>query len=146
MTPGLPDARVVDRHLIALRRTLVFLRRHEDISKELLGADTDRRLAIERGLQLCAQNALDIAGHLSSALGLDPHSYGSSIDSLVEAEVLPRSFGARFRGIAGFRNVLVHGYLDVDLDLIVRMLSDRLSDFEEFAGYVEGWLGRQPDC
>ena len=112
---------------------------------ELLGADTDRRLAIERGLQLCAQNALDIAGHLSSALGLDPHSYGSSIDSLVEAEVLPRSFGARFRGIAGFRNVLVHGYLDVDLDLIVRMLSDRLSDFEEFAGYVEGWLARQPD-
>ena len=54
--------------------------------------------------------------------------------------MLPRSFGARFRGIAGFRSVLVHGYLDVDLDLIVRMLSDRLSDFEAFATHVAHWL------
>ena len=93
MTPGRPDARVVERHLIALHRTLAFLRRHADISNESLSADTDRRLAIERGLQLCAQNALDIAGHISSALGFDHDSYGSSIDALVEAEVLTRRFG-----------------------------------------------------
>ena len=39
--------------------------------------------------------------------------------------------------------MLVHGYLDVDLDLIVRMLSERLDDFEEFAGHVERWLAAQ---
>ena len=144
MTPGHPDSRVVERHLIALRRTLAALRRHAGVSPGSLRADPDRRWAAERGLQLCAQNALDIAGHISSALGLDPDSYGSAIDCLVEADVLPESFGQRFRGIAGFRNVLVHGYLDVDLDLIVRMLSKRLGDFEEFAGHIEGWLAGQP--
>jgi len=145
VTPGRPDPHVVDRHLIALRKALGVLRQDAEVSATTLDANPSQRWAVERGLQLCAQNALDIAGHISSALGLDPDSYGSAIDCLVEASVLPKSFGDRFRGIAGFRNVLVHGYLDIDLDLIVRILSERLDDFEEFAGHVERWLAAQPE-
>ena len=98
MTPGHPDVRVVDRHLIALRKALATLRRHAGVSSVSLDADAERRWAVERGLQLCAQNALDIASHISSAVGLDPGNYGSSIDCLVEAGALPRSFGERFPG------------------------------------------------
>ena len=145
MTPGHPDARVVDRHVIALRKALATLRRHAGASPVSLGVDAELRWAVERGLQLCAQNALDIASHISSAVGLDPGNYGSSIACLVEAGVLPRTFGEQFRGIAGFRNVLVHGYLEIDLDLIARMLSERLDDFEEFASHVEHWLADQAD-
>lgn len=140
MTPGRPDRRVVDRHLVALRRALAALRRHAGVSPEALRLDSDRLWAIERGLQLCAQNALDIASHLSSAAGLDPANYGSSIDCLVEATVLPPAFGQRFRGIAGFRNVLVHGYLDIDVHRITHMLAERLDDFDEFASHVERWV------
>ncbi len=140
MTPGRPDRRVVNRRLMALRRAVAILRRHAGCTPEELRSDIDRRWAIEHGLQLSAQAALDVATHLGSALGYDPATYGSSIDSLVEADVLPPNFGARFRQIAGFRNVLVHGYLDVDLDLIVEILSERLDDFEEFARHIERWL------
>ena len=145
MTAGRLDPRVVDRHLIALRKALAVLRRHAGESPAALGADAERRWAVERGLQLCAQNALDIASHISSAVGLDPGSYRSSIDCLVEAGALPRTFGQRFRGIAGLRNVLVHGYLEIDLDLLARMLSERLDDFEEFASHVEVWLAPRDD-
>ena len=140
MTPGRPDRRVVDRHLAALRRALAGLRRHAGVSPEALRIDSDRRWAIERGFQLCAQNALDIASHLSSAAGLDPANYGSSIDCLVEANILPPAFGKRFRGIAGFRNVLVHGYLDIDVDRLAATLGAPLDDFEEFARHVERWV------
>ena len=146
MSPGRPDARVVARHLVALRKALAVLRRHAGVSSGSLGTDAERRWAIERGLQLCAQNALDIASHISSAAGLDPGSYGSSIDRLVEAGALPQSFGGRLRGIAGFRDVLVHGYLEIDLDLLARMLSERLDDFEEFACHVEHWLNTRADA
>ena len=81
-----------------------------------------------------------MASHVASAAGFDPATYGSSIDCLVEANVSPAQFGERFRRVAGFRNVLVHGYLDVDLDLIAKLLSDSLDDFEQSAGYVERWL------
>ncbi|MCY3776938.1 MAG: DUF86 domain-containing protein [Candidatus Aminicenantes bacterium] len=77
-------------------------------------------------------------------MGYDPGTYGSSIDCLVEANILPPSFGERFRQIAGFRNVLVHGYLDVDLDLVAEILSERLDDFEDFVRHVERWLDESP--
>ena len=140
MTPGRLDRCVVQRHLVALRGAAAALRRHAGVSPAALRADSDRRWALERGLQLCAQNALDVASHVASAAGLNPTTYGSSIDCLVEAKVLPPPFGERFRGVAGFRNVLVHGYLDVDLDLMCRMLAEFLDNFETFVGHVERWL------
>ena len=140
MTPGRPDRRVVRRRLIALRRAVSVLRRHAGCTPQELNSDIERRWAIEHGLQVSAQAALDVATHLGSALGHDPGTYGSSIDCLVEANILPPSFGERFRRIAGFRNVLVHGYLDVDLDLVAEILSDRLDDFEDFVRHVERWL------
>ena len=141
MTPGRADHRVVQRHLVALRAALTGLRRQRGVTAQQLRADSDRRWAVERGLQLCAQNALDIASHIGSATGLDPATYRSSIDCLAAADVLPSDFAERFRDIAGFRNVLVHGYLDVDLDRIAAMLAHELDDFEQFARHVEQWLG-----
>ena len=140
MTPGRADRRVVDRHLAALRQALSALRGHAGVSPQSLRADSDRRWTIERGLQLCAQNALDIASHIASASGLDPTTYGSSIECRVRADVLPPAFGEGFQSVAGFRNVLVHGYLDVDLDILATVLARHLDDFDEFARHVERWL------
>lgn len=140
MSPGRADRRVVDRHLAALRGAVAALRRHAGTPAERLRADPDRRWAVERGLQLCAQNALDIATHLASAAGRESGSYGSALDRLAEMEALPEAFARRFRSVAGFRNVLVHGYLDVDAEIVARMLAERLDDFEEFAHRIERWL------
>jgi len=54
--------------------------------------------------------------------------------------VLPSSFAKRFRAVAGLRNVLVHGYLDVDLAVVHRLLNEDLGDFTEFAGHVDRFL------
>jgi len=96
---------------------------------------------VERGLQLCAQNALDIATHLAAAAGRDAPDYASAIDVLGELGVLPDDFAHRFRGIAGFRNVLVHGYLGVDLPRMHRLLNSGLDDFADFARFVEAYIG-----
>ena len=58
--------------------------------------------------------------------------------------VLPGAFGARFRRIAGFRNVLVHDYIEVDLAVVSRVLGENLDDFEEFARLVERHLDESP--
>jgi uncharacterized protein YutE (UPF0331/DUF86 family) len=61
MSPGQPDSAIVRRHLLALDAALQRLRRHAGRPLAALVADVDSLWAIERGLQLCAQNALDIA-------------------------------------------------------------------------------------
>lgn len=42
--------------------------------------------------------------------------------------------------MAGFRNLLVHGYATVDLDVIEEVLAERLDDFVDFAGAVRARL------
>ena len=110
----------------------------------MLRADMDLRWTVQHGLQLCAQNAIDIATHLATAAGLDASDYASAIDCLTTASVLPAAFGARFRRIAGFRNVLVHDYIAVDLDVVARVLDENLDDFEEFARLIERHLDHSP--
>jgi len=78
---------------------------------------------------------------LGAALGgrpevLEAYLFGST----ARGESRPHSFAARFRAIAGFRNVLVHGYLEVDLAIVQEMLTSRLDDFREFARYVDTHL------
>ncbi|MEX1309665.1 MAG: DUF86 domain-containing protein [Candidatus Sulfomarinibacteraceae bacterium] len=136
MTPGSTDPRIVRRHLLALRRAVDELRRHTGRPIEAL-ADWDELRVVERGLQLCAQNALDIATHLAAGAGRDVADYASAIDVLGDLDVLDRTFAESFRSVAGFRNILVHGYLEVDPVILHRVLNSRLSEFEEFANAVD---------
>ncbi len=140
MSPGQVQPEIIERHLTALRGALRELQRHQDASVRSLRTNTSRRWAVERGLLLCIQNALDIASHVASTEGHDPPTYGDSIDSLVASGVLPAEFGEHFRAVAGFRNIIVHGYLDLDLNRVARFLGEDLNDFEVFAQHIERWL------
>jgi len=137
MSPGQPDLAVVRRHLLALDEAVQHLRRHAGRPLSLLQSDPDERWAVERGLQLCAQNVLDIATHLTASAGRDAPDYATAIDVLGELGILPAEFAVRLRAIAGFRNVLVHGYLSVDVSLMHRLLNAGLNDFVDFARFIE---------
>jgi uncharacterized protein YutE (UPF0331/DUF86 family) len=140
MTRGEIDVQVVRRHLAALRQSVRVLAKHGDVSLEDLDTDTELLWTVERGLQLCAQNALDIATHIAAGSGRDVADYASAIDELGRLEILDRDFTRGFRNIAGFRNVVVHGYLDLDLELLRQLLHERLGDFETFAVHIETFL------
>ncbi len=107
----------------------------------LLVANLDERWAVERGLLVCAQNCIDISTHLAASAGHDLRDYSSAIDSLVPMGILEPEFAARFRAVAGFRNLLVHGYLELDLSRVHRLLNDRLDDFALFADRIRRALG-----
>lgn len=140
MTRGQADPDVIRRHLAALREAIANLRKHSGRTAAELRANADLRWAVERGLQLCVQNALDIATHLAAASGLDSPDYATAIDRLAESSVLSAEFAGALRPIAGFRNVLVHGYLQVDLQILERVLREKLPDLEEFANQIEAYL------
>ena len=40
----------------------------------------------------------------------------------------------------GLRNVLVHEYADIDLDLLARAIREGLTDLKAFAGVATRWL------
>jgi uncharacterized protein YutE (UPF0331/DUF86 family) len=141
MTPGDLDLAVVRRHLFAIDEALRILRKHQGKSADVLISNHEERWIVERGLQLCAQNALDVATHVAASAGHDVADYASAVDRLTGMAILPAEFAARFRAIAGFRNIIVHAYLDVDTRALHRLLNERLDDFAEFSRYVSDFLG-----
>lgn len=140
MNPGQLDARVVRRHLSALRGVLRNLRAHQGRSAAELATNADLRWMVERGLQLAAQNVLDVATHVAAARGQDAPDYASAILGLGDGGVLTPDAARSLRDLAGFRNVLVHGYLDVDLQVVEEVLGTRLDELEAFADSVQVWL------
>jgi uncharacterized protein YutE (UPF0331/DUF86 family)/predicted nucleotidyltransferase len=141
-SPGRPDIARVLEHLRALDVAVRQLRRHSGKPLEVLRDDLDEAWAVERGLLLCAQNVLDVATHLAASAGCAVRDYNSAIDALADIGVLPRDFAASLRALGGFRNILVHGYLDLDLARVHEFLNGRLDDFVEFARAVEAYLAR----
>jgi len=48
----------------------------------------------------------------------------------------------RLRGLGGFRDVLVHGYLRVDRARVAELLARAPADFSELASAVRAWFAR----
>ena len=139
MSPGRIDAAVVRRHLLALDATLAQLARHAGQPVEALSANLDERWAVERGLQLCVQNVLDVATHIVAAAGRDVVDYTSAIEQLGQIGVIPLDLATSLRPLAGFRNALVHGYLGVDLAIVHQVLNQHLDRIRAFAQAVNAY-------
>jgi uncharacterized protein YutE (UPF0331/DUF86 family) len=98
---------------------------------------------VERGLQLASEAALDICSHLAAALQLPPpEDYAQAVERLADTGILPPPFAAEFRKIGGFRNILTHGYLDIDPRIVHGVLVEHLADYEVFARHIAAFLDR----
>jgi uncharacterized protein YutE (UPF0331/DUF86 family) len=55
---------------------------------------------------------------------------------VIRRSILIKYFAKKFAYSAGFRNVLVHMYDEVDLGILEKFLTEKLRDFEKFTRYV----------
>ncbi len=107
-------------------------------------ADPYLRDIVERNLEVAAQCCIDISHRiLTLEQALKPRDYYEAILRLGELGVLPVDFARRLAPIAGFRNILVYEYLQVNWDEVFDHLQ-RLDDLEHFAALVTRWLARRP--
>ena len=63
---------------------------------------------------------------------------------LARAASFPPDLAARLERMAGFRNVVVHMYQDVDLGIVRDVVLNHLGDLLEFAAAVRRRLGVEP--
>jgi len=120
-----------------------YLHRLEEIrklSREEFVADWRSHDAALRNLQTAIEICLDLGSHLISESGWKrPDTYVGIIEVLAERGVLPEDFVETAKAMARFRNVLVHEYIDLDLQLIYETLQ-RLEDIRKFAEYIVRFL------
>ena len=134
----------VARKIRSMKKYVDFLRSCKSVTKENLEEDYILMSAIERNLHLAIESALDIGEVIISAEGFEkPEDYRSVILILGRHNVIPRDFAARFAEAAKFRNILVHMYAEVDVEMVYEILQNNLGDFDEFAKYIARYLEKE---
>ena len=97
--------------------------------------------SVEHGLQLAIQTLIDIGNHILAAIGENRiEDYVDVIDQLGKHGIIPQEFSKQIRDMAGFRNILVHEYAEVDIQIILDVLQNRLSDFTDFSNHIQRYL------
>lgn len=137
---NLINKKLIENKLKELNRNLKQLRKYQGTTEEKLKKNIDKLWTIERGLQLSIQIILDIGNHILSEKGITVENYSEIFQELINAEIITEAYGNKIKGMAGFRNILVHEYADVDTKIIVNVLNNSLDDFEKFAFYINKHL------
>jgi uncharacterized protein YutE (UPF0331/DUF86 family) len=89
---------------------------------------------------------VDVAQHICAAEGWGPPAdNGDAVRLLGEHGVLSTELAVSMRKAVGFRNVLVHDYIEVDDSIVAGRLKS-LIDLEEFVRQVATYVtGTQPE-
>lgn len=61
---------------------------------------------------------------------------------LAQEKIYPKLFARKLEGLGGFRNILVHDYIDIDFGLVYKNLSKGLPVFKDYSRYISKYLVR----
>lgn len=134
------DERRVRRLLQRVSEDISYLasRSGEEPSQQL--ADAERMAALKYVFVTTIEGCLDVAQHVCASEGWGPPSSNAeALRLLGHHGVLPSGLSEVMASAVGFRNVLVHGYVDIDDHRVVSFL-ERVADLRAFVSHVSSWL------
>ena len=101
--------------------------------------DNLRQDAVAMNLQRAAELTIDIANHLikTRKLGL-PRDSRESFFLLEQAGLIDTEMTKKLQGMVGFRNILVHEYQKMDMNIMVEVIEHRIRDLLAFANRALG--------
>ncbi len=128
-------------HLRELDESLKDWQRYQGFSLEELKKDRDKRNMALHAMLVSIQAAIDVATYLISKEGLGkPMTYRGTFEVLGQAQLIPVELAEELSNLAGFRNVLVHIYWQLDLDQVYGVLQNDLETLKSFLKDVKRLL------
>jgi uncharacterized protein YutE (UPF0331/DUF86 family) len=135
----LVDAESVATRLDRLSQLLEQLEEIRSGGRDAYDHDFRTRLAAAHAVQLAVQVCIDVGAHLIAEQGLEaPTDYRGVFESL-RAAGLEVDLSERLGEAVGMRDILVHGYLEVD-DGAVWDALERLDDLRLFAAFAQSQI------
>ena len=104
-------------------------RGHEDE----LETNLTRQDSVILNLQRCCEASIDLAMHVVRARGLGlPQESREAFTLLRNADIIDEVLTSRMQAMVGFRNIAVHNYQKLSLEIVRSILSENLDDFRQF--------------
>lgn len=108
---------------------------HEEYADDTknLREDYTKQDSIILNLQRACEASIDLAAYIvkSRKLGI-PQTSRDLFEMLSKANIIPESLAQRLQKMIGFRNVAVHDYISIKLDIVESIIKENLAEFHDF--------------
>ncbi|WP_425058420.1 hypothetical protein SCACP_30710 [Sporomusa carbonis] len=97
-------------------------------------ANFTKQDSIILNIQRACEAAIDLAMHTVSekSLGI-PQNSRDAFDLLQEGGIIPSNLAGRLKAMVGFRNIAVHDYRAINIEIVRQIIEKHLADLQEFA-------------
>jgi len=131
------DRVVIDEKIEPLRRCVVRVQASVPDSIEAFREDLDAQDVVVLNLTRAIQICVDIGTHILSATdSTAPSTMGEVFSALSDTGFISQELAASLRRAVGFRNVAVHAYDDLNLEIVYAIATQHMNDFSGFATAV----------
>ncbi|AWB09756.1 Uncharacterized conserved protein YutE, UPF0331/DUF86 family [Thermodesulfobium acidiphilum] len=95
--------------------------------------DIDKQDIFVLNLQRAIESTIDIAAHIIASQGLGlATTIKENFKILNEAGIIDADLMKRMQAMVGFRNIAIHDYASLDINILKSILQHNLKDIEEF--------------
>jgi uncharacterized protein YutE (UPF0331/DUF86 family) len=116
----------------------------EEVNGEKSKSEDEFRLnftkqdSVVLNLQRACEASIDIANHIikSSQLGV-PQSARDSFQLLAQNQCIKPSTAETLKKMVGLRNIAVHDYQALNIDIVIAVVKHHLADFELFCAEIK---------
>jgi uncharacterized protein YutE (UPF0331/DUF86 family) len=128
----MPDRDVVLAKVAAIQRCLRRIRDVTGLDAARLG-DLDVQDIFVLNLQRAIQSSVDLATHVIASEGLGISDTVRGNFALLEsAKIISKVLSKKMQSLVGFRNIAIHDYQALDVDILKAILTKHLRDLERF--------------
>jgi uncharacterized protein YutE (UPF0331/DUF86 family) len=111
---------------------LTILKKLKQYSFKEFTADPERYGSAERFLHLAIEALIDMGNHVIADFELGVVNWYSDIPKLMaEKEYISSELEEKWTRMIGFRNTLVHEYIDIDRKIVYDVLQNNIQDLED---------------
>jgi uncharacterized protein YutE (UPF0331/DUF86 family) len=127
------NSSLVLKKIAHVRHNLSRVKEKSKISLEALENDLDTQDIILHNLQLTIQGCIDIGAHIIADEGWGvAGSVNETFYTLNDKGVLSLALREKMVSMVGFRNIIVHEYEEISLEIVHNITQKHLSDIDEF--------------
>lgn len=123
-----------------IERCLIRIKEVYDSNPENL-KDYTKQDSIILNIQRAVEACIDISMHIVSKkkLGI-PQNSRDAFEVLNVNGIINDSLLNKIKGMIGFRNIAVHNYQKLNLEVLEKVIENHLGDFEEFVATVNKFI------
>lgn len=134
----------IQERLLKLDEALKVLEEYKGLKWDKYQADIKTQWIIERGFIIIAEMVFDIGAHILSSIYREYRDeYEEIIRGLSAKKIISEDLAKGLEGFGGFRNVLIHEYIELDSKKVYEALTGKLDILERFKKEIAEWVARQ---